>query len=160
MNTKIILFFLIFFSSFGLAQIADFNASNPYVWDTPFAMFGHYTNPNGDQNILCHFFVYDLNGMLVYRFTSEYVTPQGTFSNTPIALKSPPFYRGIDYNAVTVCASSIKSQRFSVVQRGTIENAAFYEYSWLLSPDNLFPAAILIGIAAIAWIGYNVARRK
>lgn len=151
---------LVLFALNANAQFIDYNATNPYVWDSTFSMFGRFTNTNQDQNILCDFFIYDLNGILKKRLTSEYVTVQGTFSSNPIVLKDPPFNRGQDYNAVTVCGSHLSSRQFSIVQRQTLENFLFFEFTWFLEPENVIPFLIVLAIGGFVFLAYQFLRRK
>lgn len=159
MKTWTISLFLLLFALNSFAQISDYNVTNPYNWDNIFAIDGNVKTTSPTTTI-CDFYIYDVNHTLIYRLDSQYATASGHFSSNPITLRTPPFIRGHDYNAVTNCGPHSINQTFSIIQRKDMENSLYFEYSWFMQPENLIPAGLCLALILVALFAYNFLRRS
>lgn len=161
MRAAIFFAFFLVLCTFANAQISDYNAPNPYYWDTLFSVDGNYTVAGDPTTTLCHFFIYDENNqIMLYRLTSEYVTTSGRFSSNPIILKSPPFERGHSYHVTTYCGTSSADKNFIIGNRKNFGESLAFDWDWLWQSDNLIALLAILIIAGLAFVFYNATRDK
>lgn len=162
MEKKIIfiLLLLIFIPFISADTIENYSvkSSVPLGQDTTaFGLFQDDANIHG--NILCSFYLLDMDGVLIDRADDQYTDSLGYFMSK-FNINEPNFKRDSNYNLKTICGSASQDANFVVGQRESISHLGGQEFDYFTSPENTDTAFIwgifILIFLVVAFVGYNI----
>jgi len=179
MEKKVILRVLVlcFFSALigsALAPVVSADTINNYEVKDPVPLnqyataYGLFqdTDANVHGNVLCSFYLLDINGVLIDRADDQYTDSLGYFMSK-FAVTEPDFKRGETYTYRTVCGGISVDGNVTIGQRESLSHVGGQEFDYLTSPENtdtifiwgIFGLILLVGVF-VGWNILKVARGK
>lgn len=119
MNKKIlVLIALLFCLTIGFADsITNYVVPSSVPLNQEVTATGLFDGNAGKENIICSFYLVDLQGNLVYRATDQYTTATGRFAMKGKILTEPKFVREQTYTLHTECGFATADANFLVAQK-------------------------------------------
>jgi hypothetical protein len=139
-KTFIVLFIVFTLVSFAHATqtITGYKAPDAVNLDDTITATGVFTDDaNSPVGVLCSFYFYDDNGVLVKRATDQYTTGTGRFTMVGTKITEPTFKRGLIYTVQSECGTQTADYNFLVLQRENIARAGQEEFKYIFERGNL-----------------------
>lgn len=168
MEKKIILIFvcLILFSLFVSADtLNNYNVKDPVPvgqYTTAYGLFQD-TDANIHGNVLCSFYLLDVNSVLIDRADDQYTDSLG-YVMSKFLITEPNFKRGSTYIFRATCGGVSEDQNFYVGQRESIAHYGEQEFGYLLEEENVATVGIwfvmIVILAVICSGGYLLLKKR
>jgi len=94
------------------------------------------TGDYNESNVLCSFYIKDLNGITIERLSDEYTFSNGSFYSERV-ITEPPYFRTSDYNVIVMCENSRNDATFSVIQRRGVSDFFFGELFYFMGEGEM-----------------------